>query len=104
LPDYVLGRLDLKLAHGAQGRQGYALLIYGPSDAEITSALRSDQSQESPFISHERHRPIAIFKSDLAPSTSETYTVDFSGGIGPITYVKQPLVKPEGLTRIKSCR
>lgn len=104
LPDYVLGRLDLKLSHGAQGRQGYALLIYGPSDAEITSALRSDQSQESPFISHERHRPIAIFKSDLAPSTSETYTVDFSGGIGPITYVKQPLVKPEGLTRIKSCR
>ncbi len=103
LPDYVIGRLDLNRPHGADGRQGFALMIYGPTDAEITSALRSDQSQETPYLSEERRRPIAIFISDLAPGASETYDISVSGGTGPITYVKQPLVIDEGLTRIKSC-
>ena len=104
LPDYVIGRLDLNRPHGADGRQGYALMIYGPSNAEITSALRSDQSQKTPYLSSERNRPIAVFISDLAPGASEVFDVVFSGGTGPITYIKQPLVRVEGLAPFKGCK
>jgi len=95
LPDYVVGRLDLHLPHGANGRDGFLVLIYGPTGAAATSVLRSDPNQVEPQIASERGRPIAYFRTDLAEGASETYTVGFSGGTGPITYVKQPLVAPE---------
>jgi len=95
LPDYVVGRLDLHLPHGANGRDGFLVLIYGPTGAAATSVLRSDSNQVEPQIASERGRPIAYFRTDLAEGASETYTVGFSGGTGPITYVKQPLVAPE---------
>ena len=103
LPDYVVGRLDLKLPHGANGRDGFSVLIYGPTGAQVENALRSDSSQATPDLPTERGRPIALFHVDLAPKSSETYTVVFSGGTGPISYVKQPLVNPEKLVLQDSC-
>ena len=103
LPDYVVGRLDLKLPHGANGRDGFSVLIYGPTGARVENALRSDSNQATPDLPMERGHPIALFHVDLAPKTSETYTVIFSGGTGPISYVKQPLVNPEKLVLQDSC-
>ena len=103
LPDYVVGRLDLKLPHGANGRDGFSVLIYGPTGAQVENALRSDSTQATPDLATERGHPIALFHVDLAPKTSETYTVVFSGGTGPISYVKQPLVNPEKLVLQDSC-
>jgi len=103
LPDYVVGRLDLHLPHGAKGRDGFLVLIYGPTGAATTSVLRSDSNQVEPQIASERGRPIAYFRTDLAEGASETYTVDFSGGTGPITYVKQPLVAPEVVSIHDGC-
>ena len=103
LPDYVVGRLDLGLAHGAGGRDGFTVMIYGPTGAEAQSVLRSDGTQASPQLASERGHPIAIFPSDLAPGASETFNVVFSGGSGRITYEKQPLVLPEKVAIISSC-
>ena len=103
LPDYVVGRLDLKLPHGAMGRDGFVTMVYGPSGAEVQSAERSDSTQDGPQILSERGHPIAIFQTDLAPRASETFSVVFSGGVGPITYAKQPLVNPEKLLLQDSC-
>ena len=103
LPDYVIGRLDLHLLHGANGRDGFIVMIYGPSGAEAQTVLRSDPNQAGPELATERTRPIALFRTDMAPRASETFTVEFSGGVGPITYVKQPLVNPEKLTIRDSC-
>ena len=103
LADDVVGRLDLKLPHGAKGRNGFLVLIYGPTGAAATSVLRSDPNQVEPQIASERGRPIAFFRTDLAEGASETYTVDFSGGTGPITYVKQPLVAPEVVSIHDGC-
>jgi len=103
LPDYVVGRLDLHLPHGANGRDGFLVLIYGPTGAAATSVLRSDSSQVEPQIASERGRPIAYFRTDLAEGASERYTVDFSGGTGPITYVRQPLVAPEAVAIHDGC-
>ena len=103
LPDYVVGRLDLNLPHGANGRDGFSVLIYGPTGAQVENALRSDPSQATPDLPTERGHPIALFHVDLAPKTSETFTVLFSGGIGAISYVKQPLVNPESLLIQDGC-
>ena len=103
LPDYVVGRLDLNLPHGANGRDGFSVLIYGPTGAQVENALRSDPSQATPDLPTERGHPIALFHVDLAPKTSETFTVLFSGGTGSISYVKQPLVNPENLLIQDSC-
>ena len=104
LPDYVVGRLDLKLPHGANGRDGFTVMIYGPTGAQADTILRSDPKQEGAGVMTERGRPIAIFPTDMAPRASETFTVDFSGGSGPITYVKQPLVNPEKLSIVDKCQ
>ena len=103
LPDYVVGRLDLHLPHGAMGRDGFLVLIYGPTGAAATSVLRSDSSQVEPQITSERGRPIAYFRTDLAEGASERYTVVFSGGTGPIIYVNQPLVAPEVVSIHDGC-
>ncbi|MEJ0014247.1 MAG: DUF4012 domain-containing protein [Actinomycetota bacterium] len=103
LPDYVKGRLDLKLPHGANGRDGFSVLIYGPAGGDTESVLRSNAKGNSPQLSSERTHPIAFFNVDLAPRTSETYTVLFTGGTGPITYVQQPLVNPEKVTISDKC-
>ena len=103
LPDYVKGRLDLKLPHGANGRDGFEVLIYGPAGAEAVAVQRGQESQATPEIYSERGRPIALFQTDMAPGASETFTVQFSGGFGPITYSKQPLVNPEKLSVRDKC-
>ncbi len=99
----MVGRLDLNLPHGANGRDGFSVLIYGPTGAHVENALRSDSSQATPDLPTERDHPIALFHVDLAPKTSETFTVLFSGGTGSISYVKQPLVNPENLLIQDDC-
>ncbi len=103
LPDYVVGRLDLNLPHGAGGRDGFTVMIYGPTGAEAQTVIRSDPAQVGPDLATERGHPIALFHTDMAPQSSETYSVVFSGGVGPITYVKQPLVNPEKISIQDGC-
>jgi hypothetical protein len=42
--------------------------------------------------STERDRPIYVADVDLAPGASEELLANFSGGVGKITFVDQPLV------------
>ena len=103
LSDYVMGRADLKLPHGANGRNGFTVLIYGPTGATSQYIDRSDPKGDVADLETERGRPIVYFRVDLAMGASETFTVIFVGGTGPVTYVKQPLVLPEKVTIRDSC-
>jgi uncharacterized protein Usg len=94
LPDYVLTRADKgKPADLKTGQHRFKVFIYGPVDAKLGTVSRSTPGVELGGGGVERKRPIYITDVDLAPNQSETVTANFTGGIGKITYVDQPLVR-----------
>jgi len=98
LPDYVLTRADKgKPADLKTGQHRFKVFIYGPVDAKLGTVSRSTPGVELGGGGVERKRPIYITDVDLAPNQSETVTANFTGGIGKITYVDQPLVRKTNL-------
>ena len=94
LPDYVLTRADKgKPADLKTGQHRFKVFIYGPVDAKLGTVSRSTPGVELGGGGIERKRPIYITDVDLAPNQSETVTANFTGGVGKITYVDQPLVR-----------
>jgi len=98
LPDYVLTRADKgKPADLKTGQHRFKVFIYGPVDAKLGTVSRSTPGVELGGGGIERKRPIYITDVDLAPNQSETVTANFTGGVGKITYVDQPLVRKTNL-------
>jgi len=94
LPDYVLTRADKgKPADLKTGQHRIKVFIYGPVDAKLGTVSRSTPGVDLGGGGVERKRPIYITDVDLAPNQSEIVTANFTGGIGKITYVDQPLVR-----------
>ena len=105
LPDYVLTRADKgKPADLKTGQHRFKVFIYGPVDAKLGTVSRSTPGVELGGGGIERKRPIYITDVDLAPNQSETVTANFTGGVGKITYVDQPLVRKTNLQIKDSCK
>ena len=93
LSPYVLTRADKgKPANLVSGAHRFKVFIYGPTDAKLVSVLRENQKAELGGASVERNRPIYVADVDLAPGASEELRANFSGGVGKVTFVDQPLV------------
>ena len=104
LPAYVLTRADKgKPTDLVTGQHRFKLFIYGPTDAKLVSVLRDNRTNGLGGGSAERSRPIYVADVDLAPGQSENFLANFAGGVGKITFVDQPLVRPTQLSIKGGC-
>ncbi|QLL24763.1 DUF4012 domain-containing protein [Actinobacteria bacterium IMCC26103] len=104
LPAYVLTRADKgKPTNLVTGQHRFKLFIYGPTDAKLVSVLRENRTNGLGGGSTERGRPIYVADVDLAPGESENLLANFAGGVGKITFVDQPLVRPTQLSIQGGC-
>ena len=95
LPAYVLTRADKgKPADLVTGQHRFKLFIYGPTNSVLVSVSRQNRTQGLGGASTERGRPIYVADVDLAPGQSENLLANFAGGVGKLTYIDQPLVRP----------
>ena len=93
LSPYVLTRADKgKPADLVSGAHRFKVFIYGPTDAKLLSVSRENRMANLGGGSTERDRPIYVADVDLAPGASEELRANFSGGVGKVTFVDQPLV------------
>ena len=93
LSPYVLTRADKgKPADLVSGAHRFKVFIYGPTDAKLVSVSRENRMANLGGGSTERDRPIYVADVDLAPGASEELRANFSGGVGKISFVDQPLV------------
>ena len=93
LSSYVLTRADKgEPASLIAGSHRFKVFIYGPTNAKLVSVWRENQKAELGGASVERKRPIYVADVDLAPGASEELRANFSGGVGNISFVDQPLV------------
>ena len=104
LPAYVLTRADKgKPASLVTGAHRFKVFIYGPTGSKLVSVSRENRTANLGGSSVERKRPIYVADVDLAPGASEELLANFSGGIGSITFVDQPLVRETSLTIKDKC-
>ena len=96
LPPYVLTRADKgKPKELVTGQHRFKVFIYGPYKSELIGGSLGSGSVGNARNGFERGRPIFIEDIDLAPDASEVIVAQFKGGIGSLTSISQPLVRPE---------
>ena len=101
---YVLTRADKgKPASLIPGSHRFKVFIYGPTDAKLVSVSRENRTANLGGGSTERGRPIYVADVDLAPGESEELLANFSGGVGSITFLDQPLVLQTKLSIQDKC-
>jgi len=101
---YVLTRADKgKPASLVVGAHRFKVFIYGPTGAKLVSVSRENRTANLGGGSTERGRPIYVADVDLAPGESEELLANFSGGVGRVTYVDQPLVRETKLAIQDNC-
>jgi hypothetical protein len=101
---YVLTRADKgKPASLIPGAHRFKVFIYGPTDAKLVSVSRENRTANLGGGSTERSRPIYVADVDLAPGGSEELLANFSGGVGKVTFVDQPLVLQTKLSIQDKC-
>jgi hypothetical protein len=104
LSAYVLTRLDKgKPASLVTGAHRFKVFVYGPVGSKLVSVSRENRTANLGGSSTERKRPIYVADVDLAPGDSEELLANFSGGVGSITFVDQPLVRETSLTVKDKC-
>ena len=104
LSPYVLTRLDKgKPASLVTGAHRFKVFVYGPTNAKLISVSRENRTADLGGASIERKRPIYVADVDLAPGDSEELLANFSGGVGNITFVDQPLVLETKLSIKDKC-
>jgi hypothetical protein len=104
LSAYVLTRADKgKPASLVTGAHRFKVFIYGPTNAKLISVSRENRTADLGGASVERKRPIYVADVDLAPGDSEELLANFSGGVGNITFVDQPLVLETKLSIKDKC-
>ena len=104
LSPYVLTRADKgKPASLVTGAHRFKVFIYGPTDAKLISVSRENRTADLGGASVERKRPIYVADVDLAPGDSEELLANFSGGLGNITFVDQPLVQETKISIKDKC-
>jgi hypothetical protein len=103
LPSYVKGRLDLHKPQGFKNKHGIMALVYGPTDSALLSRNSALGDQSIFTLKSERHRPVLMVQLDLAPGKPQTVNAKFQGGIGPLTFLDQPLVRPANSQILDKC-
>ena len=104
LSSYVLTRADKgKPANLVLGSHRFKVFIYGPTNSELVSVSRENRTANLGGASTERKRPIYVADVDLAPRASEELIANFSGGVGKITFIDQPLVRETTLAIKDRC-
>ena len=104
LSAYVLTRADKgKPESLIAGSHRFKVFIYGPTNSKLLSVSRENRIANLGGASTERKRPIYVVDVDLAPGASEELLANFSGGVGKITYVDQPLVRETKLAIKDRC-
>jgi len=104
LSAYVLTRADKgKPDSLIPGSHRFKVFIYGPTESKLVSVSRENRTADLGGGSTERKRPIYVADVDLAPGASEELLANFSGGVGSITYIDQPLVRETSLTVNDKC-
>jgi hypothetical protein len=104
LSSYVLTRADKgKPESLILGSHRFKVFIYGPTDSKLISVSRENRTANLGGSSTERKRPIYVADVDLAPGASEELLANFSGGVGKITFVDQPLVRETKLAIKDRC-
>ena len=104
LSPYVLTRADKgKPSSLVTGAHRFKVFIYGPTNARLISVSRENRTADLGGASVERKRPIYVADVDLAPGDSEELLANFSGGVGNITFVDQPLVLETKLSIKDKC-
>jgi len=104
LSPYVLTRADKgKPSSLVTGAHRFKVFIYGPTNARLISVSRENRTADLGGASVERKRPIYVADVDLAPGHSEELLANFSGGVGNITFVDQPLVLETKLSIKDKC-
>jgi len=104
LSPYVLTRADKgKPASLVTGAHRFKVFIYGPTNARLVSVSRENRTADLGGASVERKRPIYVADVDLAPGGSEELLANFSGGVGKISFVDQPLVLETKLSIKDKC-
>jgi hypothetical protein len=104
LSAYVLTRADKgKPSSLITGAHRFKVFIYGPVGSKLVSVSRENRTANLGGSSTERKRPIYVADVDLAPGESEELLANFSGGVGSITFVDQPLVRETSLTIKDNC-
>ena len=104
LSPYVLTRADKgRPASLVTGAHRFKVFIYGPTNARLVSVSRENRTADLGGASVERKRPIYVADVDLAPGDSEELLANFSGGVGNITFVDQPLVQATKISIKDKC-
>ena len=104
LSPYVLTRADKgKPSSLVTGAHRFKVFIYGPTNARLISVSRENRTADLGGASIERKRPIYVADVDLAPGDSEELLANFSGGVGNISFVDQPLVLETKLSIKDKC-
>ncbi|MEY2768388.1 MAG: hypothetical protein RL359_24 [Actinomycetota bacterium] len=104
LPGYVLTRADKgKPANLVTGAHRFKVFIYGPTNSRLVSVWRENRIANLGGSSIERLRPIYVADVDLAPGESEELLANFTGGIGKISFVDQPLVRQTKISIDDNC-
>lgn len=104
LPAYVLTRADRgKPKDYVKGQHRFELFLYGPTFSRFSGANREGEGKLG-GVGEERNRPLLVTDIDLAPGESETVSAEFLGGVGPITFVDQPLVRESKIEILDLCR
>ena len=104
LSPYVLTRADKgKPASLVTGAHRFKVFIYGPTNAKLVSVSRENRTADLGGASVERNGPIYVADVDLAPGTREELLANFSGGVGKISFVDQPLVLETKLSIKDKC-
>jgi hypothetical protein len=104
LSSYVLTRADKgKPESLILGSHRFKVFIYGPTNSKLVSVSRENRTVNLGGSSTERKRPIYVADVDLAPGASEELLANFSGGLGKITFVDQPLVRETKLAIKDRC-
>jgi hypothetical protein len=85
------------------GAHRFKVFIYGPTNARLVSVSRENRTADLGGASVERKRPIYVADVDLAPGGSEELLANFSGGVGKISFVDQPLVLETKLSIKDKC-
>ena len=85
------------------GAHRFKVFIYGPTNAKLVSVSRENRIADLGGASVERKRPIYVADVDLAPGGSEELLANFSGGVGKISFVDQPLVLETKLSIKDKC-
>ena len=103
LPPYVNGRLDLLKNNGYGNSTKIEAFLYGPVGSKITGALNMTTRKAVSLKASENKHPVLISILELKPKASIHVRAQFTGGVGPLAHITQPLVRPAVLSITDKC-